>query len=777
MSPTAMSRSTTVLDHGHDGPAANGSAASLKLGADGGGGGGDRRGKRILPHIDDITQVSVDLDSYTPIDKVLNTAESFLRQAESSNSFGRPDFALRDYIKATIIVVDVIKRNKGWVSLQSDNKTQLERYLRIVRQVNASHEVFEKIKADIKADNARTGVQPTVHRSSNPAAPHRDEGASITSGRIPSDRGSIDSATWKRPSAPSTQKVKPVVHPKPQALHGNAIKPVGGGPPPASKAAQDLAQRFANLRSKTTSPGQDPRIRTQPIVTSRTADGRDDASDSSSRASFAADHVMPDLPKMPDAIYSPARGTVSNEAAELPSSTPRGIFSRTNSTVSFSNGSSAAMKSSSPLEDYFNSSYSSGGANALPAKGTKPTIPEGDTISAQDLVELMRYGSKDFSILLIDIRSREDFDEGHILSQATICIDTEVLSRDNISANEIADSMVLAPTHEQLLFERRHSFDMLVFYDQHSSRINWRPNTASERAISGIYNALSHYDFAGRETATRRPKLLEGGIDAWSNLMGKVSLQTSTTAVTAPRRYRDEDAPVSVHKVPVFRPNPRRKYVTRPIQDADEARRWEETLNSMESFSPVRTTDDFLRRFPSVSTMQESMASPPESSPEPPSSVSNDTPTRAEELFPSWPSPPQRPAPTVPRPSYSGLAESDNRDELVRALKTSSRERGGKERKLVGLVNPGNWCYGNSSLQAMFGTPGFAADLWSGDWQEQYKVPMKHGEKIQHPQLMAKMLANLFYWMDKGNFEVMEARTLMVRYLRGEILSSHIRLC
>ena len=762
-----MSRSTTVLDHGRDGPAAAGSS-SLKLGADGSGGGGDRRGKRTLPHIDDITQVTIDLDIHTPIDKVLNVAEGFLRQAESSKSFGRPDFALRDYIKATIIVLDTVKRNKGYVSLQNDNKTQLERYHRLVHQINSSHDIFEKIKADIKADNAKTGVLPTLRRpgTTKPvatdvvkAAPPQEEGTSVVTGRMSSDRASVDSATWRYST--SSSKAKPPVHPKPQALHGNAIKPVAGRTQPAAnKAVQDLAQRFAQLRPATVSRGQDPRIRTQPIVTSRPADERDDASDPG-RASFAADNVLPDLPKMPDAIYSPARGTVSSEAAELPSSTPRGIFSRTNSTASFATG-SAAVKSPSPPSDYFAQPYSSGGAATLSNKRAKPTIPEGDTISPQDLVEFQRRGAKDISILLIDIRSREEFDEGHILSHATICVESEVLGRDDISADEIADSMVLAPAAEQHHFEKRHDFDMIVFYDQSSPRISWRTDTASERAITGLYNALSHYDF-DRETATKRPKLLEGGLDAWTNLLGKVSLETSTTVMGG----RSRPSASFAGKSPISRPRPRPKYITRPIQDAEEARRWEETLNNIDSFSPVRSTDDFLRRFPSVSTMQESMATPTTARSGMGDRTSEyESSQEAEDLISSWPTPPQRPAPAVPRPSYSGLADTDNRDELMRALKASPKgDRSSEDKKLVGLRNPGNWCYGNSSLQCMFGTSGFAADLWSGDWQEQYKVPMKEGEKIQHPQLLAKILANLFHWMDKGHFEIMEARTLMVRHL------------
>ena len=81
----------------------------------------------------------------------------------------------------------------------------------------------------------------------------------------------------------------------------------------------------------------------------------------------------------------------------------------------------------------------------------------------------MQAGSKDVQVLLIDVRSRHEFDDGHIMSQSTICIEPDIVQRDNISANEVSDSMVLAPTSEARLFERRHEFDVVVFYDHDSS--------------------------------------------------------------------------------------------------------------------------------------------------------------------------------------------------------------------------------------------------------------------------------------------------------------------
>ncbi len=143
----------------------------------------------------------------------------------------------------------------------------------------------------------------------------------------------------------------------------------------------------------------------------------------------------------------------------------------------------------------------------------------------------MQAGAKALSILLIDIRSRSDYEEGHIMSQATLCIDSEILLREDVSANQIADSLVLSPTSEQLLFEKRHNFDLVVFYDDSSDAINQKPQTSEERAALGLYNALVHFDFGGTG-GSRAPKLLKGGIEAWTGLMGSVSLQTSSISAS-----------------------------------------------------------------------------------------------------------------------------------------------------------------------------------------------------------------------------------------------------
>ena len=755
-----MSGSTVVLGHGRNGSSMNGSAKPYGFGSGEGGHGG----KKPFPHIDDITSVTVDIDPYAPIERVLQQAETYLRQAESSKSFGRPDFALKDYIKASTIVVDVLKKNKGWVSLQGgDNKLQFERYQRLMRQIAGAHSDFEKIKADIKSDNARTGVQPVGSRpgsdrdvrNGTTAGLHSEVSAGKEKGTVNATQNAREHGSPARPGPPGS-KAKPAVHPKPQALHGNAIKPHGQGAAPTSKAGMDLATRFANLRASTSNQVQDPRIRTQIIVPPPAPVSFQEAPPRQEHPTMSLESaVLPDLPKIPDAIYSPARGTVTNEAAQLPSSTPRGMFSRANSITSFQGAASVASVGrnsgtfSPTPEDYFTPVVSYGAVSVPSApKRTKYTLPEGNTITAQELVKYMQAGAKALSILLIDIRSRQEFEEGHIMSQATLCIDSEILLRENVSATEIADSLVLSPTSEQLLFEKRHSFDLTVFYDDASTAIHQQPHSNEERAILGMYNALVHFDFDGAE-GSKAPKLLKGGIEAWTSLMGNVSLQSSSSMSRNP-------TPPVAQGLGARRP----KFVAKPIQDPEEAKRWEQTLDDMEAFSPIRTTDDFLRRFPAISSLQESMVSPIRPARDDRALFSPSLPK--DDLYSSLPSPPTRPAPAVPRPNYSGLADTDNEQEPM--IKIGKATATGEGKLRPGLNNPGVWCYGNSSLQALFATAGFSAELSSGEWTSLYTVPMKSDERIQHPQLLVKLLANLFHWMAVGKFKAMEAKTLMVSF-------------
>ncbi|CAK7267037.1 ubiquitin-specific protease doa4 [Sporothrix epigloea] len=821
-------------------------------------------------HFDDIKHAKLGVDSVTPIDTVLGYAESCIKQADFMKDYGRLDMALKEYIMASIALLEVLPSNSAWMSVMTDQKGARVRYNSLMARISASSAAYEVIKVRVKEDNARSGIQPKVTPFSPPAPPPHQQQSNGTSMQLPNGgsghrvTGSLGrlNGNASPPSNPAKtmMKTKPAIQPKPQALHGNAIKPGG------SKTAQELAERFANLRvasSPAKEPIQDPRIRTQSInhpsfqqlqkLQTQLPSSKHISQNQSQNqqniynqfqsplkgiepqprppgTSMIHAHALPDLPKLPDAIYSPARGCVSIQSPQMPVTTPRSVVTPRGGRVSMNKGASASTQT--VTEDYFSTPYTHSRQTSRPSqdsarpKKSSVSIPQGDTISAQKLLQLIQAGSKDVHLLLVDIRSREEFDEGHIMSQSTICVEADVLQREDISASQIADSMVLAPTSEQRLFDQRGDADLVVFYDDDSESVQHNNNatTETERAVTRFYNALAHYDYQSDSSlSSARPRLLRGGLEAWISLMGPHSLQTSSTASgeTASNIGSRAAAIRAARAAQQSRQNTmtRRhfKYMAKPIQDADEAKRWEESLADMDkSASLVRTTDDFLRRFPPVSEIKESMTTTPTTTRDDgeiglraPTTTVNDSfavaqphnrpssqttfrsgmgavataserhgpvqlsspasravaaaTTTTDSLYSTLPSPPTRPSPTVPRQTHNDLTEIEDEEHYMRTKLAKAGVTGGGRvrRQKVGLYNPGNWCYGNSSLQSMFASGAFADELTAGEWLNYWKVPMKADEKISHPQLLAKILANSFHWMQHGKFEAMKAKTLM----------------
>ncbi|ERT02126.1 ubiquitin carboxyl-terminal hydrolase 8 [Sporothrix schenckii 1099-18] len=865
-------------------------------------------------HFDDIKHATLGVDSLTPVETVLGYAESCIKQADFMKDFGRLDLALKEYILASIALLEVLPSNSAWMSVMTDQKGARTRYNALMARISASSATYEEIKAKVKEDNVRSGVQP---KSAAKAASQTRQNEQVNGhGRVTNGHratGSLgllngDGPVPPRPSGPppavpvTATKTKPAVHPKPQALHGNVINKSAPAAAASAngrgKTAQELAERFANLRtasSPTKEPVQDPRIRTQPInhpsfhhLQIMQKQQSPTPSPSQSQSSLptlpqsqslphlqtqmqtqtqtptptqnqqniynqfqnfqlplkgfepipstmsrsnnpALVHALPDLPKLPEAIYSPARGSVSSQPTPMPTTTPRGtttprngLYSRSNSLSSFSGtgpgatGVGTGKAGASTAEDYFSSPYTHSRQSSRPSLDSVPprrpriAIPDGDTIDAEDLLKLIQAGAKDVQLLLVDIRSREEFDEGHIMSQATICVESDVLQREDISASQIADSMVLAPVSEKRQFDRRSDADLIVFYDNDSEAIvrNGKPSSEVDRAVSGFFDALAYYDYQSDSDSSVQPKLLKGGIEAWISLLGPNSLQTSSTSAETAGVVSRAAALRAARAAQRPRQNtftrPQSKYMAKPIQDADEAKRWEESLKSMDkSAGLVRTTDDFLRRFPPVSAIQESMTTPPATTQDD-SEIGFHTPTATDKaftitplqdrpssratvgsnleykgapvqsspaaaaaaaatLYSTLPAPPTRPPPTVPRQTHNDVAEADDEDHYMRTKLAKAGVTGGGRirRQKVGLYNPGNWCYGNSSFQSMFASGPFAEELTTSEWLSNWKVPMKADEKISHPQLLAKILANSFHWMQYGKFEAMKAKTLM----------------
>lgn len=716
-------------------------------------------------HVRDVTRAAPRADLSRHIDQVLADIEGDLKRARFLADVGRLDDALETYLRAYSHAIKDVPNHRDYVFL-NNNAIQRDRYTRLISQLTESYGAFEKIKGIIQADNLKTGALP-IRAVSSPASVDGSTDARPTTPRSPG-AGSKPATTA---NVLSPGKSKPAVQPKPANLHGNAIKHQTPSKAPGTAQADDLKQRLANLRNPPTPPTQDPRIRTRPPPASFSAKPSSPTSDAAPSAQDAgrplAARVMPEappklttaldgvigqLPKVPDAIYSPARGNMSNEAANLPSSTPRGMFSRSSSSANFFNAkaNSPNLSKSPPNEDSVRNGKR---AASVPPRTNRIPLPEGDIITVEDLLNCQKTAR--LRILLIDVRPRDDFEDGHILSSATICIEPEILDRPRIEATDVEDSMEVGPSEEKRHFERRHDFDMVVIYDQNSENLILNRSAPAAK----LFSILSDFDYPDGDPGSKHPKLLMGGLDAWRDHLGGSALQNAS------------------HKRRSTYDKPWLKSPTKPIQNAEEARKWEQHLTrpkdeeldsaSEKEFTPVRSISDLLdfnSRFPPV---QESMTSPatlsveswqPSVQPHPPPPPPPQRPTE----YPTLPTEPTRPPPAVPRRSFTGLQPPD--DDQGTTAKVISRNDPSTRRRAMGLQNPGNWCYANSTLQALFASGGFGEELFAQTWQNVYKPPKKDDEKILPPQLLTKIMSNLFLWMGTGKFGSMKADTLMVSF-------------
>ncbi|KAM0331472.1 hypothetical protein ACHAQA_003148 [Verticillium albo-atrum] len=678
------------------------------MGSNGGVGAG--RTSAPLPHIEDLTSRPVDIDMKLPLRKILEKTDAVLRSAEAFRDFGRPAEALREFIQAATVTVRLVPTHPEYVSIQVGRPELKRMYNNLLSKINEQHPAFEKIKAAIIEDNVKTGVK---RQSQQPLSPNnRPEKAGL---------GSM--------ATENNAKPKPAIQPKPLSLQGR---------PTSMNANDPLHQRFLGLGGPQSSLGQDPRIKTHPHVTSTVAP---------SFSKPTIDHT--NLPKEPKAIYSPATGKTLPEAAgALPSSTK---------TMYTPNPSSVPAKPSNPsTTDYFGPVRtapakvvaprpSTTGPQADPAKAPKVTIPEGDSINAEELYRLQ----KSARILLIDVRPREEFDDGHIPSQSIMCVEPSILVRDDVTGAAIEDTLILAPEQDSALFLARATFDLVVFYDQDSTSLPKYVTKKEDGVLLTLKRALEILS-VGKELP-HKPKLLVGGLEAWTDSFGAQCL--SATSATS-------GVPPILQKKPV---KPAQKAAVRypglkniPQRKIDE---WSLRIgNEDQTIRIIRSPEELMRDFSSPS--QQSMVSP---RPAPPGRAPPGVPPRppkGNDMFGALPSQPTMPRPAVAKPTLSGLTDNTSSAAQSTQSLVSARPKGGAQH-MTGLNNPNNWCYANSLIQSLRLSPGFGRELASKDWDKLYAIPRKRDEKSDHPRLMARIIANLFHWMAEGSFPVMKAQTLM----------------
>ena len=364
------------------------------------------------------------------------------------------------------------------------------------------------------------------------------------------------------------------------------------------------------------------------------------------------------------------------------------------------------------------------------------------------------------------------------MAQSIMCIEPLGL-QPGLSAEELIDRLVVSPESEQKLFECRNEFDLLVYYDQgtRSDRFLTGPPTGTGAdALRNLHDTL--LEFNEHKPLRTPPLLLKGGLDAWIDLLGPRALASSSTAalagsVPSKRQLRTPRRPIGHVPKASANANSKLEVHKRRLRDhqplnADEEKTWldqarreqvdppdyhkaqsdgDGDLTNEEPPSPFfHTYEDFLRRFPEVSPVQQSMMAslPPPSTRPPPPPLS----------YQPLPSAPSRPAPAVPRPSYSGVSERESTQFSPSSRQSSSAQHPlytsrsiTRYKKLprTGLVNFSVTCYMNATIQCLVATIPLSQFFLDHKWTDLTQKNWKGSNGIM-PKYYANLIRNL--WRD-----------------------------
>lgn len=598
------------------------------------------------------------------------------------------------------------------------------------------------VKKQILEDNIANNVQPRgfISRNSTPELAARgpyDSYAMQGSGviRMPSPTGYRNTSISQTPSSRDTSNME-----------------------------DSLAQRFARLKATPSRPtsdtgmlasGRSSNTSTPPSESStddysrrhwsHQAQGRYSSFLSSPQRrplgprSMGSSHNLPalppkipldtSLPRAPDPTYSPI-WTVPSQSPPNPPRTSTESARALNIKSSLAVSPESSPNRASPSESPYRARTPNGSQATKESKNSSNDLPHDNAISVQQLVDYLQR----FNVLLIDVRTRDEYDMGHIHAKSVICIEPVAL-KENVSAEELEERLVVSPEREQSLFERRNEFDMVVYYDRNTNSVSYlagSPVGTSAPHLRALHDTLYEFNAYKPLKDGRPPALLIGGLDAWIDVLGSQSLATSSTAavmgsIQANKPVRKAGRPLG--RVPtVASANSSLEVRKRRLREftplnSEELRDWmerskkeeidpstqadgeeeapSEEVDENEPPSPHyhHTYEDFLRRFPEPHAIQQSMVVP-ESRPLE-SSVSNFAPP----LIP----PPSRPPPAVPRPSYGGVSDGRRAQPHVERQNSASRTALYTSNSFInrlklprtGLTNFGVTCYMNSTIQCL----------------------------------------------------------------------------
>ncbi|PWW80824.1 cysteine proteinase, partial [Tuber magnatum] len=438
---------------------------------------------RVYPHVHDLVARTAGLrPGDRSIRAWLEAAIQSWHCAKAHLTFKRQDAAYVDYLLAFEIAAEVIPRCQDFPTFKSTAGRLYQDFETLKKELVQRIPEFDKVKEEIKKNNKVSGV---VSAQAQLEAEAQLRAAKSSSG----NNGNA-----------ATRSKKPVVKPKPdtlsskpfqdpQGMASNDSNETGGTSSKTGKAGPDDLDLEARFKKLSMPSGRS-------TVLSSPQRNRQSAS-----ANLHGPREMPAtlppldvnaMPKVPAPIYSPATSFTS----------PTGIPPHRSSAR-------PSLTTQVPTE--------SG------SSGPRPAAPKETTISANALCSYLQ--DSDVSVLLLDVRPRSEFMDGHIYTRSIVCVEPIIL-REGMSGDDLDATFVLEPVKEQDLFSKRHDYDFVVYYDQSTSSNSFLSGSTNDQhliTLRSLHLAMDDYTFGKR--LKNPPLLLLGGLDSWINLVGKQALK------------------------------------------------------------------------------------------------------------------------------------------------------------------------------------------------------------------------------------------------------------
>ncbi|KAF2716669.1 cysteine proteinase, partial [Polychaeton citri CBS 116435] len=769
-------------------------------------------GDKPFAHIQDLqAKALAGYDAHSSISVLLRIVEQSLAQTQIFLDFRKPDLAYVEYLRASEIIINIVPGHRDQVDFLHDQRGG-HRNTVLIKKVKQWEEQFAGIKNIIINNNKRNGVQPNGFIT----RPSAQDGK--TNSRAQSEEDMRAPVPYSNANAPSRtsisgiEKIKPSVSPKPDRLHGRMISNAASG---TNGGSVNLVDRFAKLRVGAGGgnsigdfiPGSKDSISSSPITMPSIGDHQQTnraSMDSLSRMrsgpqgprdmpgnsnppypiSLPLDtQLAAAMPKQPSPTYSPARNMNIQGNITAPRHSARSLASTERRTIS--SASYAAPNGFDQSSDYFPSA--NGNSNAQPERAHLPRrrsvhVPVETRISNERLYDYIpRY-----NILVIDVRSREQFDEGHIWARNIICIDPLSL-RQNMSADEVLESLVLSPDSEQDMFLNRDQFDLVVYYDKNTQSENFltTPQNESQSKLKYLHEAL--YDYNHEKPLQRPPILLIGGVEAWIDLVGSQGLMSGQTTsrikpsrpisrqpiakangtnsqLRVPKRRLRDYNPLDAEEEAKWRERARAESVAEPQtsiaalteepDDYDEESE-DQSQHDTSDIDPSDAIRDFVERFPEAGNLAQASrigmnrTGGRDQPPPPPAKVPNYPPPPPPSAYTQAPA---RPAPAAPRMSYTGVSERSvsQTQPLVRTASGFAPYLPPKHLlhatplPKTGLINFGVTCYMNATLQALSATTPLSLFFQSDHFRSQVQRENWKGSKGVMPELYANVIRSLW---------------------------------